>query len=51
MFGTFTDNEKSVREDVRLVKESDLFTEESRKNTRGFIFDLKTGLLNPVEDA
>ena len=47
-FGAFTDFEESVREDVRLVRNCDLFTEQVRKNTRGFLFDLKTGLLNEV---
>ena len=47
-FGAFTDFEESVREDVKLVRDYDLLTEQARKNTRGFIFDLKTGLLKEV---
>jgi carbonic anhydrase len=40
--------EQSVRDDVQLVKGSPLMRKELADRTRGFIYDIKTGRLNPV---
>ncbi|CAH0043435.1 unnamed protein product [Clonostachys solani] len=40
--------EQSVREDVQLVKSSALVRKELAERTRGFIYNLKTGKVEPV---
>jgi carbonic anhydrase len=38
----------SVREDVEFLKASDLVRPELKERVAGFVYDVKTGLLNPV---
>lgn len=40
--------EQSVREDVQLVKSSALVRKELAERTRGFIYNLTTGKVEPV---
>jgi hypothetical protein len=40
--------EQSVRDDVELVKSSELFRPELRERTGGFVLDLGTGKINSV---
>ncbi|KUL88120.1 hypothetical protein ZTR_04016 [Talaromyces verruculosus] len=46
----FEDLERSVQEDVQLVKHSELVRKELADRTRGFVYDLKTGEVRPVPD-
>ncbi|KAJ0420339.1 carbonic anhydrase [Aspergillus carlsbadensis] len=47
----FEDLERSVQEDVQLVKSSQLVRRELAERTRGFVYDLTTGEVRPVPDA
>ena len=40
--------EQSVRDDVQIVKDSPLVRKELAARTRGFVYDIKTGKVNPV---
>ncbi|GAM35989.1 hypothetical protein TCE0_018f04737 [Talaromyces pinophilus] len=46
----FEDLERSVQEDVQLVRHSSLVRKELADRTRGFVYDLKTGEVRPVPD-
>ncbi|KAL4982510.1 carbonic anhydrase [Aspergillus falconensis] len=46
----FEDLERSVQEDVQLVKRSPLVRKELAERTRGFVYDLKTGVVKPVPE-
>ncbi|KAJ5278687.1 hypothetical protein N7478_004059 [Penicillium angulare] len=46
----FEDLERSVQEDVQLVKNSPLIRKELADRTWGFIYDLKTGAVKPVPE-
>ncbi|RFU26706.1 hypothetical protein B7463_g9630, partial [Scytalidium lignicola] len=48
-FGAITDIEQSVRDDVALLKNSPFIRKELAGRTRGFVYDIKTGLLTPVK--
>ncbi|OCK85754.1 carbonic anhydrase [Lepidopterella palustris CBS 459.81] len=48
-FGAITDIEQSVKDDVDLFKKSPLIRKELAEHTYGFVYDIKTGLLTPVE--
>ena len=41
--------EQSVRDDLALLKASPLVRKELAENAKGFVYDIKTGLLTPVE--
>jgi carbonic anhydrase len=43
--------ERSVQEDVQLVKRSPLVRKELAERTRGFVYDLKTGEVKPVPES
>ncbi|KAJ5106229.1 hypothetical protein N7456_002904 [Penicillium angulare] len=47
----FEDLERSVQEDVQLVKDSPLVRKELADRTWGFVYDLKTGVVKPVPEA
>ncbi|KAL3446133.1 carbonic anhydrase [Aspergillus insuetus] len=47
----FEDLERSVQEDVQLVKNSPLVRKELADRTRGFVYDLKTGEVKPVPEV
>ncbi|KAJ5923596.1 hypothetical protein N7454_008841 [Penicillium verhagenii] len=47
----FEDLERSVHEDVQLVKNSPLVRKELADRTRGFIYDLTTGEVKPVPES
>ncbi|KAL3483105.1 carbonic anhydrase [Aspergillus germanicus] len=47
----FQDLERSVQDDVQLVKNSPLVRKELAARTRGFVYDLKTGEVKPVPEA
>jgi carbonic anhydrase len=40
--------EESVRYDLEVVRNSPYIRKELKDSARGFVFDIKTGLLNPV---
>lgn len=40
--------EQSVRDDIALVKNSKLVRQELKDGTRGFVYDIDTGLLTEV---
>ncbi|KAJ5652334.1 hypothetical protein N7507_009760 [Penicillium longicatenatum] len=46
----YDDLERSVQEDVQLVKQSQLVRKALADRTRGFIYDLKSGEVRPVSD-
>jgi carbonic anhydrase len=48
-FGAITDVPKSVQEDLAILKASPLVRKELAEKISGFVFDIKTGLLTPVE--
>ncbi|KAL5341584.1 carbonic anhydrase [Aspergillus crustosus] len=50
-FPGFEDLERSVLEDVQLVKRSPLVRKELAEKTRGFVYDLKTGEVRPVVES
>ncbi|KAL4887491.1 carbonic anhydrase [Aspergillus karnatakaensis] len=50
-FPGFEDLERSVLEDVQLVKRSPLVRKELAERTRGFVYDLKTGEVRPAEEG
>ena len=39
---------ESVKDDVELVQRDELLSETLRKGTKGFVFDIKTGVVNEV---
>ncbi|RAO73677.1 uncharacterized protein BHQ10_009689 [Talaromyces amestolkiae] len=47
----FEDLERSVQEDVQLVKRSPLVRKELAERTRGFVYDIKTGEVKPVAEV
>ncbi|KAL4872668.1 carbonic anhydrase [Aspergillus spectabilis] len=47
----FEDLERSVQEDVQLVKRSPLVRKELAARARGFVYDLKTGEVRPVAES
>lgn len=40
--------EESVREDLDFLKSHPLVRQEIKNNAKGYIYDIKTGRLNPV---
>lgn len=42
--------EQSVRDDLAVIKGSALVRKQIADRTYGFIYDIKTGLVSPVED-
>ncbi|KAH8596283.1 carbonic anhydrase [Bisporella sp. PMI_857] len=48
-FGAIEDLEQSVRDDITILKSSAIIRKELKDATRGFIFDIKTGLVSAVE--
>jgi carbonic anhydrase len=48
-FLPFSDLEQSVRDDIRRIKESPFIPQDIP--VRGFIYDVRTGQLNPVSEA
>ncbi|MCJ1452082.1 hypothetical protein MMC28_002423 [Mycoblastus sanguinarius] len=48
-FGTITNVEQSVKDDLAFLKQSNLVRKELADNAYGFVYDLKTGLLSAVE--
>lgn len=40
--------EEGVKHDLEIVRKSPYLRKELKDSVRGFIFDIKTGLLNPV---
>lgn len=40
--------EEGVRHDLEVIRKSPYLRKELKDSARGFIFDIKTGLLNPV---
>ncbi|OCL02869.1 hypothetical protein AOQ84DRAFT_421415 [Glonium stellatum] len=49
-FGAINDIEQSVRDDIRVLRISPFIKKELAERTVGFVYNLKTGLLYPVED-
>ncbi|KAF2099153.1 carbonic anhydrase [Rhizodiscina lignyota] len=48
-FGGITDLEQSIRDDIAVLKASPLMRKDLVNATRGFTFDIKTGMLNPLD--
>jgi carbonic anhydrase len=48
-FGTFTDLEQSVRDDLRFLHESPMVRRGLAEVAKGFVFDLETGLVTEVK--
>ena len=42
--------EQSVRDDLAVIKGSPLVRKQLADRTYGFIYDIKTGLVSPLED-
>ncbi|MCJ1227861.1 hypothetical protein MMC12_004520 [Toensbergia leucococca] len=49
-FGMINDLEQSVKDDLAILKGSPFIRKELASRSRGFIYDLKTGLLSRVEE-
>ncbi|KAL7896051.1 hypothetical protein HDV63DRAFT_405954 [Trichoderma sp. SZMC 28014] len=49
VFGAFDDVEKSVRDDLHILKTSPYVPKRIADQCYGYIYDIKTGLLTPVE--
>ncbi|KAE8442446.1 hypothetical protein EG329_003347 [Mollisiaceae sp. DMI_Dod_QoI] len=49
-FGAVSDLEQSIRDDLAILKASPLMRKELLDRSVGFIYDIKTGKLNPVEE-
>ncbi|KAH8819432.1 carbonic anhydrase [Xylogone sp. PMI_703] len=49
VFGAFDNLEQSVRDDLRLLKTSPYIPKKLADHCYGFVYDIKTGLLTPVE--
>ncbi|KAF4613432.1 hypothetical protein G7Y89_g15455 [Cudoniella acicularis] len=50
-FGTYGGSdllEESVREDLKFLKASPLIRQEIKDNAKGYVYDIKSGKLNPV---
>ncbi|KAH6646678.1 hypothetical protein BKA67DRAFT_413150 [Truncatella angustata] len=45
----FDDLLQSVREDVQIVRDSPFIRKELADRTRGFVYDIKSGVVTPVE--
>ncbi|PTB68127.1 hypothetical protein BBK36DRAFT_1115383, partial [Trichoderma citrinoviride] len=46
--GAITDVEQSVRDDLAWLEKTPFVRKDLVEKTRGFVFDVKTGLVNPV---
>jgi len=42
--------EESVREDLKFLRAQPLIRQEVKDNAKGYVYDIKTGKLNPVSD-
>ena len=42
--------EQSVRDDLAVIKGSPLVRKQLADRTYGFVYDIKTGLVSPLED-
>lgn len=40
--------EESVREDLKFLKSQPLLRQKIKDNAKGYVYDIKTGKLNPV---
>ncbi|KKO98290.1 hypothetical protein THAR02_09613 [Trichoderma harzianum] len=49
VFGAFEEVEQSVRDDLHLLKTSPYVPKRISDQSLGFVYDIKTGLLTPVE--
>ncbi|KAH8665157.1 carbonic anhydrase [Tricladium varicosporioides] len=49
VFGAFDNLEQSVRDDIHMLKTSPYIPKKLADNCHGFVYDIKTGLLTPVE--
>ncbi|CZR67006.1 uncharacterized protein PAC_16905 [Phialocephala subalpina] len=49
VFGAFDNLEQSVRDDIHILKTSPYIPKKLADNCHGFVYDIKTGLLTPVE--
>ncbi|PTB58399.1 hypothetical protein M431DRAFT_529109 [Trichoderma harzianum CBS 226.95] len=49
VFGAFDEVEQSVRDDLHLLKTSPYVPKRISDQSLGFVYDIKTGLLTPVE--
>lgn len=48
-FGAIRDIEQSVKDDLAVLREHPLVRKELRERTVGFVYDIHTGLITPVE--
>jgi len=49
-FGAVSDLEQSIRDDLAILKASPLMRKELLDRSVGFIYDIKTGKVNPVKE-
>ncbi|KAM0805785.1 carbonic anhydrase [Usnea florida] len=49
-FGAIKNLEQSVRDDLAVIRGYPLLRKELADRSHGYIYDIKTGLLNPVDD-
>lgn len=49
-FGAIKNLEQSVRDDLAVIKSYPLLRKELADRSHGYIYDIKTGLLNPLDD-